>query len=53
MHILSILIPVSLGLGAAGLAAFVWALRTRQFDDPKGDAQRILSDQWDDRPRPD
>lgn len=53
MQILSILIPVSLGLGAAGLAAFVWALRTRQFDDPKGDAQRILSDQWDDRPRPD
>ena len=53
MQILSILIPVSLGLGAAGLAAFVWALRTRQFDDPKGDAQRILSDQWDDQPRPD
>lgn len=53
MQILSILIPVSLGLGAAGLAAFVWALRARQFEDPKGDAERILSDQWDDRPRPD
>ncbi|MFC3628138.1 cbb3-type cytochrome oxidase assembly protein CcoS [Paracoccus angustae] len=53
MEILSILIPVSLGLGAAGLAAFIWALRSRQFEDPKGDAERILSDQWDDRPRPD
>lgn len=53
MEILAILIPVSLGLGAAGLAAFVWALRNRQFEDPKGDSQRILSDEWDDRPRPD
>ena len=53
MEILSILIPVSLGLGAAGLAAFIWALRSRQFEDPKGDAQRILSDKWDDRPKPD
>ena len=52
MEILSILIPVSLGLGAAGLAAFIWALRSRQFEDPKGDAERILSDKWDDRPRP-
>lgn len=53
MEILAILIPVSLGLGAAGLVAFVWALRNRQFEDPKGDSQRILSDEWDDRPRPD
>lgn len=53
MEILSILIPVSLGLGAAGLAAFIWALRSRQFEDPKGDAERILSDAWDDHPRPD
>ncbi|SET56698.1 cbb3-type cytochrome oxidase assembly protein CcoS [Paracoccus homiensis] len=53
MEILSILIPVSLGLGALGLGAFIWALRGRQFEDPKGDAERILSDEWDDRPRPD
>ena len=53
MEILSILIPVSLGLGAAGLVAFIWTLRSRQFEDPKGDAERILSDKWDDRPRPD
>ncbi|MGN7869291.1 Cytochrome oxidase maturation protein cbb3-type [Paracoccus haematequi] len=53
MEILSILIPVSLALGGAGLVAFIWALRSRQFEDPKGDAERILSDKWDDRPKPD
>jgi cbb3-type cytochrome oxidase maturation protein len=53
MEMLSILIPVSLVLGAAGLVAFIWALRSRQFEDPKGDAERILSDKWDDRPKPD
>lgn len=53
MEILAILIPVSIGLGALGLAAFVWALKSRQFEDPKGDAERILTDQWDDHPRQD
>lgn len=52
MEILAILIPVSLGLGGLGLAAFVWALRGRQYDDPKGDAERILSKDWEDRPKP-
>lgn len=51
MEVLSLLIPVSLGLGGLGLLAFVWAMRTRQFDDPEGDANRILDDRWDDRPR--
>lgn len=51
MEILSILIPVSLGLGAMGLLAFVWALRGRQYEDPKGDAERILSTEWDNRPK--
>ncbi|WP_347268666.1 cbb3-type cytochrome oxidase assembly protein CcoS [Paracoccus sp. (in: a-proteobacteria)] len=52
MEILVVLIPVSLGLGGLGLLAFVWALRGRQYDDPKGDAERILSSAWDDRPKP-
>lgn len=52
MEVLVYLIPVSLGLGGLGLAAFVWALRNRQYEDPKGDSQRILSDEWDDRPKP-
>ncbi|MBP1807245.1 cbb3-type cytochrome oxidase maturation protein [Rubellimicrobium aerolatum] len=46
------LVPVSLGLGLLGLGAFVWTLRHRQYEDPKGDAARILSDRWDDRPAP-
>jgi cbb3-type cytochrome oxidase maturation protein len=53
MEVLSLLIPVSLGLGALGLLAFVWAMRTRQFDDPEGDSRRILDDRWDDRPKED
>lgn len=52
MEVLSILIPVSLALGALGLLGFVWALRGRQYEDPKGDAERILSPEWDDHPKP-
>lgn len=52
MEILTILIPVSLLLGGVGLAAFFWALKKGQFDDPQGDANRILTKDWDDRPKP-
>ncbi len=52
MGILVYLIPVSLALGGLGLAAFLWSLKHRQYDDPEGDANRILSKEWDDRPRP-
>ena len=38
------LIPIALFLGALGLAAFLWALRAGQFDDPNGAAARILLD---------
>ena len=36
------LLPIALGLGLIGLLAFFWALNGGQFDDPKGDASRIL-----------
>jgi len=39
------LIPLSIGMGLTGLAAFFWALRTGQFSDPEGDACRILTPQ--------
>jgi cbb3-type cytochrome oxidase maturation protein len=39
-----ILIPVALGLGLMGLAAFFWSLNHGQFDDPDGAALRILGD---------
>lgn len=51
MDILAFLIPISLLLGGIGLAAFFWAMKTRQFDDPQGDANRILTKDWDDKPK--
>ena len=51
MEILAVLIPVSLFLGGIGLSAFLWALKTRQFEDPKGDANRILTGEFDDKPK--
>lgn len=47
---LMLLIPVALFLGLLGLAAFLWALRSGQFEDLDGAAQRILID--DDDPAP-
>jgi len=52
MEVLSWLIPVSLGLGLLGLLAFVWTMRTHQYDDPEGDAARILTPDHDERPAP-
>ncbi|MEL6642965.1 MAG: cbb3-type cytochrome oxidase assembly protein CcoS [Pseudomonadota bacterium] len=51
MDVLVYLIPVSLFLGGLGLAAFFWALKARQFDDPEGDSNRILTDDYDDAPK--
>ena len=52
METLLYLIPVSLFLGGVGLVAFLWSLRHRQYEDLEGDAHRILSDEWDDHPKP-
>lgn len=42
MSILAFLIPIALGMGALGLAVFFWAMRSGQFEDLDGAAQRIL-----------
>ncbi|WP_230293181.1 cbb3-type cytochrome oxidase assembly protein CcoS [Croceicoccus sp. Ery5] len=42
------LIPIALLMGACGLAAFFWAMRSGQFDDLDGAANRILIDEDDD-----
>ncbi|QDL92696.1 cbb3-type cytochrome oxidase assembly protein CcoS [Paroceanicella profunda] len=42
MTILALLIPISLFLGLCGLGAFLWTLRSGQYRDIEGDAQRIL-----------
>jgi cbb3-type cytochrome oxidase maturation protein len=49
MRILYLLIPMALGVVGVALWAFLWAVRTGQFDDLEGPAHRILMD--DDDPR--
>ncbi|WP_116598040.1 cbb3-type cytochrome oxidase assembly protein CcoS [Primorskyibacter marinus] len=53
MNILAYLIPISLVLGGIGLVFFVYTVKSRQYDDPEGDARRILSDEYDDQPKQD
>ena len=38
------LMAVSLALGAAGLGIFLWSLRSGQYEDMQGAANRILHD---------
>ena len=42
MNALVFLIPIALGLGLTGLAAFAWSMRNGQYDDMEGAAVRIL-----------
>jgi len=49
MDIILYLIPIALFLGVLGLAAFLWALKSGQFEDLEGAARRIL---FDDDPPP-
>lgn len=47
MNLLIFLIPIALFLGALGLGAFIWSLRSGQYDDLEGAAWRILEDDED------
>lgn len=49
MDVIWVLIPLSVILVLAAARAFVWAVRTRQFDDLDREATRILFEE----PRPD
>jgi cbb3-type cytochrome oxidase maturation protein len=44
MEILVILVPAALGLGLVGLLAFLWSLRSGQYDDLDGAAWRAIAD---------
>ena len=44
MTALAWLVPAALILGALGLGAFLWALKTGQFEDLEGAAYRALED---------
>ncbi|MFN3583413.1 cbb3-type cytochrome oxidase assembly protein CcoS [Phenylobacterium sp.] len=50
MNILLFLAPFSVGLGLIAVAAFWWTLKAGQYEDPVGDANRILMDDPEDRP---
>lgn len=39
------LIPIALGMGLLGLAAFLWSMRDGQYEDMDGAAARILIDE--------
>jgi cbb3-type cytochrome oxidase maturation protein len=44
MNVLIYLVPLALLLGLIGLAAFLWSLKSGQYDDLDGAAVRILTD---------
>jgi cbb3-type cytochrome oxidase maturation protein len=44
MNVLVYLVPMALGLGLIGLVAFLWTLKSGQYDDVEGAALRVLSD---------
>lgn len=48
MTIILLLAPLSLLLALTALAAFFWTVKNGQYEDPRGDAERILQDH--DRP---
>jgi len=49
MSILVYLIPIALLLGLIGLGAFIWSIKSGQYDDLDGAAQRILLDDDDEK----
>lgn len=44
MNTLAWLLPIALFLGGLGLVGFLWALRSGQYEDLDGAAERILTD---------
>jgi cbb3-type cytochrome oxidase maturation protein len=44
MEVLVFLVPLALTLGAIGLAAFLWSLKSGQYDDLDGAAWRAIAD---------
>lgn len=48
MSVLVVLVPITIAMGAGGLLAFLWSLKSNQYDDLDGAAARILLDDEDD-----
>lgn len=49
MNVLVYLMPLALGLGGLGLAAFLWAMRSGQFEDLDGAGWRGINDPDEER----
>jgi len=47
MDVIYGLIPLMIGLGLIGVVIFIWSVRSGQYDDLEGDANRILMDDDD------
>lgn len=47
MTVLGFLIPLALLMGLLGLGGFFWAMRSGQFEDLDGAANRVLIDDED------
>ncbi len=44
MNVLVFLVPLALLLGLIGLVAFLWSLKSGQYDDLDGASFRVLTD---------
>lgn len=47
MTALEVLVPLSVAMGAVGLGVFLWSMRSKQYEDLDGAAERILLDDND------
>lgn len=47
MDVLYMLIPMMIILGLIGVGVFIWSVRSGQYEDLEGDANRILMDEDD------
>ncbi|ARM92199.1 UNVERIFIED_ORG: cbb3-type cytochrome oxidase maturation protein [Rhizobium aethiopicum] len=52
MNMLIYLIPIALLMGGMGLLAFLWSLKSGQYDDLEGAAWRILGEDEADGNKP-
>lgn len=50
MNIIFLLAPFSIALALVALVAFWWTMNNNQYEDPQGDAARILIENEQDRP---
>lgn len=50
MSLLAWLVPVALGMGLAGLLAFLWSMKSGQLEDLDGAAHRVLLNEVADAP---